>query len=148
MPVILFQCLLWPWSTTTTRRIDALQSHFVTRLLKIPGRDGEDRSTYWQRRSRAAGELARTNCTRSDKWSHRLATWLEHLNRYPTSWVARMLRTRDSTWLLQHRTMHPSAAYSDTAGRTRTRVLHQRVQLRYEAGITELRKAHPEEAEL
>ena len=140
LPVILFHCLLWPWSQTTARRIDALQSHLIARLLRLPERDDEPRHTYWQRRSRAAGDLARRLGTWSDNWSNRVRGWLDHLQRHQTCWVARLLQTRDSTWLQERRTAHLTRAHTATAGRTHTRVIQQRVQRRYETGLIEWRR--------
>ena len=33
--------------------------------------------------------------------------------------------------------MHVARGYSDVAGRTRTRAIHERVQLRFEAGVAQ-----------
>ena len=141
LPVVLFQCLLWPWSKTTTGRIDSLQAHLIARLLRLPGRDGEPRHIYFQRRNRAAGDFARRHGTWSRSWGTKIKAWVEHLDRHLECWVSRLLLTRNCSWLEGRRSLYASGAHTATAGRTRTRVIQQRVHLRYEAGLKEWHKA-------
>ena len=39
LPILLLQCLLWPWSRSHASRVDAFQAQLVARLVKLPGKD-------------------------------------------------------------------------------------------------------------
>jgi len=135
LPIILFQCLLWPWSQTTAKRVDALQSHLIARMLRLPPLEGEDSKAYNRRRARAGSRLTSEHGAWSGSWSRRLASWIEHLHRHPACWITRLLRTRDHTWLGVRRAVF--------AGKTRTRVIRQYVQRRYADGLIDWEKFLP-----
>ena len=141
-PVLMFQAMIRPWSRSTERSIDSLQAFLVSRLRRLPGRDDEMRQTYWQRRNRASGDLARRLGTWSQIRSRRVVKWQQHLIRHPDCWVFRLLLTRGRQWPQQRRTEHLARTHTLTSGRTRTRAIRQRVQCRYEQGMFEWHQAH------
>ena len=142
-PQLAFRCSRWPPQRQIAAEVDKLQQKMMASMLRLPRLEGEEPDRYVRRR----GRLARGHCQQHGLWSAhwfaRAIAWDEHLARPRNNhtWSARLRDFRGKVWLMQRRaSFSPSGASivgsaSLLAGRTGTRAVHGKVQMRWHDGI-------------
>ena len=137
-PQLAFRCSRWPPQRQIAMEVDKQQQKMVATMLRLPRLEGEEPENYIRRR----GRLARGHCQRmgfwSAKWFARAIAWDQHLARaHDNTWAARLRDFRGKEWLMQRRrAFAPNASTTSLqAGRTGTRAIHGKVQMRWHDGI-------------
>ena len=139
--VVSWKVSRWPFQKSLAVEMDAMQTHMVSILSRIPKHDSED-WVGWIRRSR---RLARNVCARigfwSEAWARRTISWHEHVMRHPGI-LKDLLLWHNSDWLQAMRAHFVAQNGSEytrnsfLAGRTGTRADGGRPQPRWDEGIT------------
>ena len=151
-PQFAYRCSRWPPQRQIAAEIDTLQQKMMASMLGLPRLEGEDPAVYVRRRGRAARSHCQQQGFWSARWFARSVAWDEHLARPQNinTWSARLRDFRGQVWLMQRRascapTMSSRArSVSLLAGRTNTRAIHGKVQMRWHDGI-EYAKGHMRE---
>jgi hypothetical protein len=140
-PQLSFRCSRWPPQRQVASDIDRLQQKMVASMLRLPRLEGEEPDAYVRRR----GRLARRHCQQQGTWSahwfSRATSWDQHLSRprNKCTWSAMLRGFRGKEWLMQQRSSFaPSGGLAQAslfAGRTGTRAIHGKVQMRWHDGI-------------
>ena len=128
-PQLVFRCSRWPPQRQIATEVDTLQQRMNACMLRLPRLPHEEPDAYVRRR----GRLARSHCQQAGLWSRiwfqRAVAWDEHLTRGHNhqTWSAQLHDFRDKAWLMQRR--------ADFDGRTCTRAVHGKVQMRWHDGV-------------
>ena len=140
LPIVLFQALLWTWSLTAEKKLDTLQTNLVAKATNAFYFEGEPREVFFRRRTRLANQAIGEAARWSNAWRRRFNNWAQHLQRHPQCWVAKLLHTRDLTWLQHRRAQWTSTVgWSIFAGRTDTRASPGAPSRRYQQGLEDLK---------
>ena len=136
-PHLAFRCSRWPPQRQIAIEVDRIHQKMTATMLRLPRLEGEDPDTYVRRRGRAARTLCREQGSWSADWFARAADWDEHLARprNQNTWSATLRDFRGKDWLMQQRASFASSSASLRAGRTGTRAIHGKVQVRWHDGI-------------
>ena len=133
-PQMSFRCSRWPPQRQIAHEVDTLQQKITASMLRVPRNHHEEPADYIRRR----GRLARALCQKQGRWSAhwftRACAWDKHISRghNDNAWSAKLRDYRGKEWLMQRRAdlaPHASSA-SLSAGRTGTRAIHGKVQVR------------------
>ena len=138
-PQFAYRSSRWPPQRQIAAEVDGLQQKMVASMLRLPRLEGEEPEHYVKRR----GRLARGHCQQQRHWSAhwfaRAITWDDHLERprNVNTWSAALREFRGKDWLMQQRAAFaPNADVSSLqAGRTGTRAIHGKVQMRWHDGV-------------
>ena len=128
-PRLDFRCSRWPPQRQIAAEADNLQQKMLSCMLRLPRLDGETPEAYVRRR----GRIARRHCHQQGSWSarwfKRAVAWDHHLGRPRNSdtWSAKLRDFRGKAWLQERRALF--------GGRTATRAIHGKVQMRWHDGI-------------
>ncbi len=140
-PILSFRTSRWPPQKTIASEMDRTHASMLASIQRTPPFPGEEHNCFLRRRMRLAHSKAKDQGIWSDRWYHRFVLWNEHLDRHPAHPCARILKTRDSNWLMQRRipfvATNPMrwASWTSLAGRTDTRLNSGHVAQRWESGL-------------
>jgi len=120
--------------------VHSMQQKMTASTLRLPVQVGEDVDSYVRRRGRIARQLCRKVGFWSSHWFSRAVRWDEHLarSRNANTWAARLREYHGKQWLMDKRAQlapSGSSGVSMLAGRTGTRALAGKVQMRWHDGI-------------
>jgi hypothetical protein len=140
LPQLSFRCSRWPPQQQIAGEVDRMQQKMTASALRLPFQVGEDVDSYVRRRGRIARKLCHKVGSWSSHWFTRAQRWDEHLarSRNANTWAARLREYHGKQWLMDKRAqLAPpgSSAVSTLAGRTGTRALPGKVQMRWHDGI-------------
>ena len=131
-------CSRWPWQKTVALDLDAIQCQMIAKLMKLPRTPEESLDGYCRRRLRSARALACDVGLWSLQWARRVCTWQEHFSRAGMrNHIFRLLELRGVRFLQQCRSRYvvtngtQQSRNTLFAGRTGTRVLGSRPQMRW-----------------
>ena len=124
----------WPLSATTAREVDAFQRKCMVVIQSIPRKDGDDLDTWYRKKQRAAGDLARSQGLWSIRHRDRATSWFEHINRPRNSMSVSSLvfKHKNHAWRVRRRIEMGSS--SATAGRLNCRAISH-VQAQWEDSL-------------
>ena len=120
--------------------MDQLQTHMVTILARIPRQATEAIDCWLRRRGQAARNLSAKIGFWSEFWAQRCIDWQDHVMRHPGA-LRNLLLTQNFDWLHAQRSRFvPADGSASTrnsllAGRTGTRAIGGKPQVRWDAGI-------------
>ena len=137
-PQLAFRCSRWPPQQQIAAEVDTLQQKMIASMLRLPRVEGEEPEHYVRRR----GRIARGHCQKqgfwSAQWFARAIAWDDHLARAHNAniWSAAMRDFRGKAWLMEQRAAFaPAGSSALQAGRTGTRAIHGKVQMRWHDGV-------------
>ena len=138
-PQMSFRCSRWPPQRQIAQEVDALQQKMTASMLRLPRHAHEEPAEYVRRRGRLARGLCQQQGSWSTHWFARARAWDEHISRAHNkhTWSASLRHFRGKEWLKQQRANFAPCAGSASlsAGRTGTRAVHGKVQMRWHDGI-------------
>ena len=137
LSVVLWKLSRWPFQKTIAVKLDAIQSQMARKVLPCTRKPTEAIEQFDRRRKANARDFCGKVGVWSSIWAYRCINWIDHVKRNGCHGFLchRILSHRNSSWLADRRSLFLNARNTFFAGRTGTRGIGGRPQVRYEAGV-------------